>query len=412
MIQDKDLSKQISDSKGRTISMTAKAVPARGGGVRDWQRWAPYAAVAWSLIYSALGVYWAVSGRGFPYAPETVSVAIGPVVGRFGPGVAWIVVMMAGIPAAAMGVAMLRGVRSRVLRPLFITAGLLLAGVLLLLMTSLNLLVLFGYIPYAVRSLLTGAEFGQNYLKGWIQWATIHQLLCLIGGFLWLVATVSYSRRSGGACLYCGRRDGPEGWNSPDQAARWGLIAVYVSMVVPVFYALTRYAWALGFPLGMSEAYLRRGQESGTWTSGLFLATFGLVGAFLTLGLVQRWGEVFPRWMIDLAGRRVPIALAVVPASLVSVLLVVGGIGIWSGLAQMVAALVAGGAEGIGIIGGIIFQVGPTLLFPVWGVALAVATLGYYYRRRGPCSVCDRGASGEIGKRSSSYQRIKPDENI
>jgi hypothetical protein len=165
-------------------------------------------------------------------------------------------------------------------------------------------------------------------------------------------------------------------------------------MVAPVFYALTRYAWALGFPLGMSEEHLRRGQESGLWTSGLFLATFGLVGAVLTLGLVQRWGEAFPRWMIGLTGRRVPIALAVVPASLVSVLLIVGGITIWSSLEHMVAALVAGGAEGIGLIGEIIFQVGSTLLFPVWGVALAVATLGYYYRRRGPCSVCGRGTTG------------------
>jgi hypothetical protein len=121
------------------------------------------------------------------------------------------------------------------------------------------------------------------------------------------------------------------------------------------------------------------------------MATFGLVGAVLMLGLVQRWGEVFPRWMIGLAGRRVPITLAVVPASIVSVLLIVGGIGIWSGLDQMVAGLVASGAEDTEIIGAIIFQLGPTLLFPVWGVALAVATLGYYYRRRGPCSVCGRG---------------------
>jgi hypothetical protein len=96
--------------------------------------------------------------------------------------------------------------------------------------------------------------------------------------------------------------------------------------------------------------------------------------------------------MIGLAGRRVPIALAVVPASLVSVLLFVGGIAIGSHLNKMVAALAAVGAEGRGLIGGIIFQVGPTLLFPVWGVALAVATLGYYYRRRGPCKVCGRGA--------------------
>src|SRR5512142_1840942 len=100
----------------------------------------------------------------------------------------------------------------------------------------------------------------------------------------------------------------------------------------------------------MTEETLRRGQESGTWTSGLFLATFGLVGAVLMLGLIQRWGEVFPRWMIGLAGRRVPIALAVVPAALVSVLLIVGGIGIWSGLPQMVANLTAAGVEGIGLV--------------------------------------------------------------
>jgi hypothetical protein len=372
----------------------AGVVPAHGGGVRDWQRWAPYAAVAWSLSYAALGVYWAVSGRAFPYAPETVSDVMAPLLGRFGSGVAWIVVIMAGIPAAAVGAAMLRGVRSRILRPLFITSGALLAGVLLLLMTALNLLVKLGYIPYAIRSLVTGATFGQTYLASLTEWATIHQVLCLIGGFLWLAATVCYGRRSGDACLYCGRRDGPEGWQRPNQAARWGRIAVYVAMVVPVFYALTRYAWALGFPLGMSEEELRRGQERGTWTAGLFLASFGLVGAVLMLGLVQRWGEVFPRWMIGLAGRRIPIALAVVPAALVSVLLMVGGIAIWSGLDQMVAGLVAGGAEGIGLLGEMLFQVGPTLLFPVWGGALAVATLGYYYRRRGPCSVCGRGASG------------------
>ena len=110
---------------------------------------------------------------------------------------------------------MLRGVRSRALRPLLITAGALLAGVLLLLMTDLNLLVLFGYIPYAVYGLFTGAEVGQRLLEAWTQWATIHQLLCLIGGFLWLAATLSYGRRSGDACLYCGRRDCPEGWKSP-----------------------------------------------------------------------------------------------------------------------------------------------------------------------------------------------------
>jgi hypothetical protein len=372
----------------------ANVVPTRGVRVRDWQRWVPYTAVAWSLIYAALGVYWAVSRRGFPYAPGSVSNSMGPLVGRFGPGVAWIVVMMVGIPAAALGVAMLRGVR--VLRPLLITGGAVLAGVLLLFMADLTLLETLGYVPYAIVGLLTGAKIGQIYLNtlAQYQWIIAHQLFCLIGGFLWLASTIRYARLSGDACLYCGRRDGPEGWTSPDHAARWGRIAVYVAMVPPILYALTRYAWALGFPLGMSEEYLRQGQERGMWTAGLSLATFGLVGVVLMLGLVQRWGEVFPRWMIGLASRRVPMALAVVPASLVSVLLIVGGIAIGSGLNQMVANMMGGGADEIEIIGAIIFQVGPTLLFPLWGVALAIATLGYYFRRRGPCSVCGRGKSG------------------
>ena len=95
-----------------------EAVPARGGGTRGWQRWAPSAAVAWSLVYAALGVYWAVSGHGFPYGAASASNGLGPAVGRLGRGAAWVVVMMAGLPAAAMGAAMLRGLHSRLLRRL------------------------------------------------------------------------------------------------------------------------------------------------------------------------------------------------------------------------------------------------------------------------------------------------------
>jgi hypothetical protein len=281
-----------------------------------------------------------------------------------------------------------------VLRPLFITAGVLLAGVLLLFMADLTLLEMLGYVPFTLFRFITGGDTG-FFVNALSHSTAAHQLFCLIGGFFWLAATVSYVRRSGDACLYCGRRDGLEGWQSPDQAARWGRIALYVAMVAPIFYAFVRIVWALGIPLGMSEEYFRSGQERGLWIAGLFLAAFGLVGAFLMLGLIQRWGEVFPRWMIGLAGRRVPIGLAVVPAALVSVVLFVGGLAIWSGLSQMVANLAVIGVGSMGLVGDVIFQVGPTLLFPVWGVALAVATLGYYYRRRGPCQVCGRGSSSQ-----------------
>ena len=370
----------------------ARVVSAHDGRVRGWQRWTPYATVAWSIFYGVLGIYWAAGGGGFPYTPETISSGMGPLLGRFGPAVAWTGVILVGIPAAALGMVMLPGLRGKALRPLSIAGGALLAVILLLLMTGLDLLIKVGYIPGAVIGLLT-AEKSQAYLEGWTQWATIHQLLCITGGFLWLAATVCYVRQSGDACLACGRRDGPEGWQSPSKAVRWSRIAVGVAMVSPLFYTITRTFWALGIPLGMSEEYLRQGQESGTWIGGLTLAAFCLVGAVLMLGLIQRWGEVFPRWMVGLAGRRVPIALAVVQAALTLVLLIVGGIGIWSGLRQMTANAAISGIEGSELVGVIIFQLGPTLLFPVWGVALAVATLGYYYRRRGPCKVCGRGAN-------------------
>jgi hypothetical protein len=320
---------------------------------------------------------------------------MGSILERFGLDAAWIVVLLAGIPAVGLGVVMLRGVRK--FRTLLIAFGALLSAVLLLLMPGLNLLVMFGYIPYAIFSLIKGAEFSQVYVQTFAQWTVGHQLLCIIGGFFWLAATVCYTLKSGEACLYCGRKKDADSWNSPFNAARWGRIAVFVSLVAPIFYAVTRYAWALGFPLGMSVEYLRSGQESGIWVSGLSMATFGLAGSLLSLGLVQRWGEIFPRWMIGLAGRRIPVALAVVPAGLVSVLLVVGGIGIWSALPQMVAVVRDGGAVGFRVFWEVFIQVGPTLLFPVWGVALIVAALGYYFRRRGPCQVCGRGGFDGVG---------------
>ncbi|MRR28967.1 hypothetical protein EG834_01220 [bacterium] len=311
------------------------ALPARNAEVRGWQHWAPSAAVIWSLIYAALGLYWGLSGHGFPFAAEPMVGTGGPVAGMFGPAIAWIVVIAVGIPAVVAGIAMLRGVRR--FRSVLIIAGVLLAAILLLFIADLNLLVMLGYIPYIFFRLLTGADTG-IYTESLIQsqWLIAHQLLCLAGGFLWLAATISYSRRSSDACLQCGRREGTEGWTSPDRAARWGRIAIYAAMVAPIFYAVTRYAWVLGIPLGMSQESLRNGQETGMWISGLFLANFGLVGALLTLGLVQRWGEVFPRWMVGLAGRRVPIGLAVIPALLAAVLLDGGGIGLWSSLGQVV----------------------------------------------------------------------------
>ena len=67
-----------------------------------------------------------------------------------------------------------------------------------------------------------------------------------------------------------------------------------------------------------------------------------------------------------------------------SVLLMVGGIAMVAGYGQIAGAAATSG-QNMEIV------VGPVALFPIWAVSLAVATLGYYYRRRGPCRICGRG---------------------
>jgi hypothetical protein len=74
--------------------------------------------------------------------------------------------------------------------------------------------------------------------------------------------------------------------------------------------------------------------------------------------------------MVGLAGRPVPITLAVAPASVVSVLVTSAGLALSSQPARF--------AE----IGGDTLIYLPQLLWPVWGAALAAAALAYYLRRQ------------------------------
>ena len=47
----------------------------------------------------------------------------------------------------------------------------------------------------------------------------------------------------------------------------------------------------------------------------VLLSIFSELLAFTAVGLIATWGEVFPRWIPGLRGRRVPILAAVIPAA-------------------------------------------------------------------------------------------------
>jgi hypothetical protein len=227
---------------------------------------------------------------------------------------------------------------------------------------------------------LVGAPFGWppvSFLTV-VPWPVINQVILMAGGFLWTATAVVSGRHATGACTWCGRTGAGAGLTTSAAAARWGRWAVAIAVTIPLLYTTTRLAWAFGIPLGISDEFLREGQRIGMWKAGAALSVVDITGVILTLGLVQRWGEVFPRWMLGLSGRRVPPAMAIVPASVVTVLVTSAGLhAVWDFLQH--------GFPPDGWA-----TTGPGLLWPAWGVALGAATLAYHYRRRGGCRHCGR----------------------
>ena len=260
------------------------------------------------------------------------------------------------------------------------------ATALAVVIPDFRVLVVVAYAPI----LLAGAPFGWPPEVGFfeaIPWPVLNQAVCIIGGVLWAATATVYQRRSRGACAHCGRSDAvPARYTTPDAAARWGKWAVRVSVLVPVVYAVTRWAWAVGFPLGISEKFYREGQATGLWWMGAALATLALVGSLLTFGLTRRWGEVFPRWLPFVGGRRVPPALAIVPAALVAIIVTSAGL-------MFLRVAIAGTfrlGDNIVTLDENPAALAPELLWPVWGVALGAAALAYWYRTRGRCEYCGR----------------------
>lgn len=331
-----------------------------------------YFAAVWAGCYGLLALTWTVTGHGYPYGHNDAA-------GRS--SLLWSLPATVGAPifagvmltAAVVLLAMAgrRAVRLRgVPRVLLLAYGWLVAAALLIVVPDMQVLALTGYAPMLVLSLPFGG-LGVDY-STIFTWALFNKCLAVAGGLLIARAVFVWQARTGGLCVSCGRGGGA-GWSSPEAAARWGRWATYVAAVIPVTYAVSRLSWLLGIPLGVSEEFFRDLHADGRHWAGAGLAAFGLVGSVLTLGLVQGWGERFPRWLPGLAGRSVPVMLVVVPATLVAV---------------AVAA-----ASLPGFFSAELWQMGfgagaPLLLWPVWAVALASAALAYYLRRRGACRHC------------------------
>lgn len=244
-----------------------------------------------------------------------------------------------------------------------LVAGAVAAAALVLLTLTAGLLAVVGYLPLA----LVMAPFHEGMrdsLAGAVDTSLVAQLVVVVGVLLWGAAAREHLRR----------RPLPlPAWARPEAAARWGRWATAVAVIAPVAYAATRFAW-LVYPLGFDRDYWETARAEGSLLAGVWLGAFAVIGAVLTVGLVQRWGETVPAWVPGLGGRRVPVAAAVVPAAFVAIVILPAGI-------SMVRQ-VFGGDTALEIAGNWAAY-GPTLLWPLWGVALGAATLAYALRRRG-----------------------------
>ena len=360
-----------------TPSTLARTDPSPAARRRWWPDRTGYLAAGWAAAYGTVALVWTVTGAGFPFGRDDPH-REASLLRELSAGVA--APLFAGV-LLATAVAMLamagpHAVRLRGLpRVLLLGWAYAVAAGLAIVVPDVSLLTLAGYAPM----LIIGAPFGWPPVDyaAVFTWSIGNKALCLLGGLLVARAAVTWQRRTAGGCLSCGRRPADDG--TAAAALRWGRGAVYVAVAVPVLYAVTRFAWLAGIPLGLSTDDLRALRDSGGVWAGAGLGAFAVVGAVLTLGLVQRWGEVFPRWMIGLAGRRVPVRLATVPATLVAVLVTAGGLALLSA-PMFVDKLSTAPAI-----------VMPMLLWPVWGAALALAGYAYHLRRRGACPRCGRG---------------------
>lgn len=304
------------------------------------------AATTWSLAYGSLGLAWALGAPRFPWgASDPDPDGALSILGAATPGVAgwWI----AGLGLATV-VALLAGARW-FLYPV--------CAALILVIPDSRLMMGLAYSPLLAVKPLTGWPDAEITLADAWPWEVVNQLLCVLGGVL-LIAAAWRPRRTG--------------WTSPERAARWGRWAVYVAVTVPLIYCSTRWAWALGIPLGVDREFLVEGAKEapGIWLAGAYLATVGALGGLLTLGLIQRWGEVFPRWIPFLRGRRVPPKLAVVPATLMAIIIAEAG---FTYIRKALTGQWLMEEWGAWL---------PETFWPVWGGALAAAALAYHLRRR------------------------------
>ncbi|SDT19740.1 hypothetical protein SAMN04489717_5443 [Actinopolymorpha singaporensis] len=349
--------------------------------------------IGWALAYGALRTYWALGHR--PWFPP-----VGPDLLAFS---GWgVVVLCAASAAAAVAVRLLVG-------PLGLLPGddrppppritgvsavaawtaVAITWALSAALTSAACLLLLDVVGLLFVG--TGTSFDAG--------ALLSRSSCMAGAVLVGTTALAAGRRLRAACPDCGRppRAAPAGASGAragsTRAGSTGAVgsAGAVGAVRAPWWAFAAgYAAVLGCVIRFgAQAMVGFGPKaapasgSAGRVAGLaFLAAAALAGTLLPLAQVHRFGRVWPRWVLGLAGHRVPRWLVLGPGLAVSVgMTAYFGTGLVQLLTQPATAAQADPYPPW-------FMGVAMSAYLVWGVGLGVAALAYRLLTRPRCAWC------------------------
>ncbi|MFG3642532.1 hypothetical protein ACGF3C_19950 [Micromonospora sp. NPDC047762] len=229
-----------------------------------------------------------------------------------------------------------------------------------------------------------------------LDWPTVHLVLLAYTGYALAAATLAYGRATRGGCENCGRDGGAE-WSRQ----RWavvGQVASIAALLAPLGYAIVRLCWAAGIPVGTTEEFLDTINEAnpgnGTMLLELTLAGMALGGGVLCFGLTRPWSQVWPGWVVGLAGRPVPHWFPVAMAT-------VCGAALFGFCTLLVPDLVRFAAGEPVYYTGTTVRTNwlshlPAVSLLLWGALVLVSAAAYHYGTRERCAHC--GSAGDHGQ--------------
>ena len=349
-------------------------------------------AIIVSIAALAIGVLWLAVPASYPYgAADTVTVSVTHLIGReLGAGLL--------LASGALGLAL-----AFTDRPALAGGGAAAQAVFFLLVLSdASLMASLGYalIPIVVGGalILTAVGVARRHPAGYAAAAALAALTIalatglidggVVGRYLQSVAkgfgefgiriTWSWAIAAIGGVwawrAYTALMQGRPVTGGP----RWGRAVTILAAFGAVPYALMRLSWLTPWPLGgvnpatgRIELVIRSTvavDQSSARLQGVMIGLSAVLALILTLGLISRWGERFPRWVPLVGDRDVPVKLAVIPGTIGAAVLCIAAPGLVTKAVE----------SGHPMDAFLILLVFPA---PLWGPLLAAAVYAYGQRR-------------------------------